>query len=116
MQDWTRLDPPALLDPIITTLHCYYQVPECLDPLDPDPDKTGKRSDHKIVVAKPINVINNRSGRQFKTVKVRPFPQSGVEKMRKWFIDQTWEEIYESESAHDKAQILKHWTGYFQRR
>ena len=107
VQDWTRLDPPALLDPIITTLHCYYQIPECLDPLDPDPDKTGKRSDHKIVVAKPINVINNRSGRLFKTVKVRPFPQSGVEKMRKWFIDQTWEEIYESESAHDKAQIFQ---------
>ena len=54
VQDWTRLDPPALLDPIITTLHCYYQIPECLDPLDPDPDKTGKRSDHKIVVAKHL--------------------------------------------------------------
>ena len=23
VHDWTRLDPPALLDPIITTLHCY---------------------------------------------------------------------------------------------
>jgi hypothetical protein len=42
VQDWTRLNPPALLDPILTTLSNYYQVPQCLDPLDPDPDKNGK--------------------------------------------------------------------------
>ena len=107
VQDWTRLDPPALLDPIITTLHCYYQVPQCLDPLDADPDKDGSRADHKIVVAKPINVINNRSGRQFKKVKVRPFPQSGFEKMKEWFTDQTWSKVYETESAHEKAKIFQ---------
>ena len=35
VQGVTRLDPPRMLDPIITTLSKYYQIPECLPPLDP---------------------------------------------------------------------------------
>ena len=45
VQDWTRMDPPAMLDPIIMTLSHLYQKPVCLDPLDADPDKNGKRAD-----------------------------------------------------------------------
>ena len=107
VQGWTRMNPPALLDPILTTLSSYYQVPECLDPLDPDPDKNGKKSDHRIVVAKPVNVINNRSARTFREVKVRPFPKSGMLKMKDWFIEQTWEEVFKAEAAHDKANIFQ---------
>ena len=101
------MDPPALLDPILTTLSNFYQVPQCLEPLDSDPDKNGKKSDHRIVVAKPINVINNKTGRESRKVKVRPFTQSGFEKMKKWFIDQTWNEIFLAESAHEKASIFQ---------
>ena len=107
VQDWTRLNPPALLDPILTTLSCYYQVPECLDPLDPDPDKNGKKSDHRIVLAKPVDIINNRSARTFREIKVRPFPRSGMEKMRNWCIDQSWEEVYQAETAHEKARVFQ---------
>ena len=71
--DWTRMNPPAILDPILMTLSHYYQVPQCLDPLDSDPDKNGKKSDHKIVISKPINVINNKSGRQFRKVRHQTF-------------------------------------------
>ena len=35
----TRMNPPRILDPIITTLSVFYQKPICLPPLDPDPDK-----------------------------------------------------------------------------
>ena len=60
VQNWTRLNPPAILDPILTTLSSYYQVPECLNPLDSDPDKNGKPSDHKIVFnkhySKPLRI------------------------------------------------------------
>ena len=107
VKDWTRLDPPALLDPIITTLHSFYQTPICLPPLDSDPDKNGSKSDHRIVLAKPINVINNKSGRHFKKVKVRPFPQSGIMKMKEWFVDQTWEEVFKAETAHEKAELFQ---------
>ena len=107
VQDWTRLNPPAILDPVLTTLSNYYQVPECLNPLDPDPDKNGKPSDHKIVLVKPVNIINNRSARKFREVKVRPFTRSGMEKMKSWFIDQSWEEVFQAKSAHEKANIFQ---------
>ena len=55
VKDWTRLDPPAILDPIMTTLFHLYQKPVCLDPLDSDEDKNGVSSDHGIVLCKPIN-------------------------------------------------------------
>ena len=44
----TRIDPitglESMLDPIIMTMAQYYQEPLCLDPLDCDPDKIGKKS------------------------------------------------------------------------
>ena len=107
VKDYTRLDPPALLDPIITTLHSFYQRPECIAPLDADRDKDGVASDHKIVVAKPINEINNKSNRIYRTVKVRPIPKSGIKKIEKWFIDQSWDTVYEAEDANEKAKNLQ---------
>ena len=107
VQTWTRLNPPALLDPVIMTLAHYYQEPMCLDPLDPDPDTNGVPSDHRIVLIRPINIINNKSTRKTREVTVRPFPQSGYERMREWFIDQTWDQVYDAKSAHLKAELFQ---------
>ena len=107
VKDWTRLDPPAILDPIITTLSSYYQVPECLEPLDADPEKGGKKSDHKIVIAKPIDIINNKCARTAKIIKFRPLSKSGMVKMKEWFIDQSWEEVTKAVTAHEKASVFQ---------
>ena len=100
----TRIDQitgkEAILDPIITTLSQYYQEPLCLEPLEPDVEKGGKKSDHKIVLMKPINEINNQSARITKVLKSRPITQSGIDKMRTWLIDQTWDGIYKAEDSH----------------
>ena len=101
------MNPPALLDPIITTLSGYYQEPMCLEPLDADPDKNGVKSDHRIVVARPINTINNKCVRETRKVKVRPFPGSGMIRMKEWFIDETFEPVFQAVSAHDKAEIFQ---------
>ena len=54
----TRTDPVTgtqnILDPFITTMSQYYQTPSYLQPLDHDQDKNGKRSDHSIILMKPI--------------------------------------------------------------
>ena len=105
--DWTRLDPPAILDPIIMTLSHLYQEPLCLDPLDADPETNGKQSDHRIVISKPISVINNKCSRQTRIVKFRPFPQSGLERMKSWLIDETWQNVYNASSAHEKASTFQ---------
>ena len=45
--DFTRMNPPALLDPIITTLANYYQKQICMNPLGPDRGSGCVESDHK---------------------------------------------------------------------
>ena len=71
----TRIDPntgkESLLDTIITTLSSFYQEPICVDPLDVDNDKQGKKSDHKIVIMKPINDQSYKSARIPRIVKTR---------------------------------------------
>ena len=107
VRNWTRLDPPAILDPVIMTLSNLYQEPMCLEPLDADPGTNGSKSDHRIVISKPINIIDNKCSRQIREVRIRPFPQSGIVKLKDWIIDQTWEKVYNAQSAHDKAQIFQ---------
>ena len=107
VKKWTRINPPAILDPIIMTLSKYYQEAVCLEPLDKDPDKVGKKSDHKIVVSKPITTINNKSTRTTHEVTVRPFPKSGLKKMEEWFVNETWEEVTAEVSSHKKAEIFQ---------
>ena len=107
VKEYTRLNPPRILDPIIMTLACYYQPPQCLDPLDPDRDKDGKKSDHKIVIARPISSITNKNARISRQIKVRPIPQSGINQMREWLIDEAWEGVYSAVTAHEKASIFQ---------
>ena len=106
VMDVTRLDPPAMLDPIISTLGAYYQQPVCLPPLDADPDTNGKPADHLIVVMRPVNTLNNKPGRNFREVKVRPLTKSGLTKFKTWVQEQDWKEILEKESVDTKAERL----------
>ena len=106
VQDVTRLNPPAMLDPIMSTLGAYYQQPVCLPPLDPDPDTNGKPADHLIVVMKPINTLNNKPGRNFREVKVRLLTKSGLIKFKSWVQEQNWKEVLDEPSVDKKAEKL----------
>ena len=102
----TRLNPPAMLDPIITTLGSWYQTPVIHPPLDPDPDSNGSPSDHFIPVMKPVDIINNKPARTVREVIVRPLPKSGLDKFRIWIQEQDWAQILKAEGADTKAEIL----------
>ena len=102
----TRMDPPRMLDPIKTTLGCFYQVPEILPPLCADPGSNGKASDHMIVVMRPINSIANQCSRSFTKVKVRPIHKSGMQLLRSWFESQLWTLNLATESIDKKAELL----------
>ena len=78
-----------------------------MPPLDADDDKVGCASDHKIVLVRPINKISTESAVNSRIVKMRPITGSGLQKLKGWFIDQTWTEVYEEESAHDKAAVFQ---------
>ena len=105
--NFTRLNPPRILDPIITDLGKYYQKPLVLPPLDIDPDKNCKPSDHKIIKMNPISNVNNKPARSKREVKFRPYPESGLTKMKQWFEVQQWENVTNATSAHEKAAILQ---------
>ena len=107
VSDFTRMNPPRILDPIITTLSQYYQKPLVLPPLDPDPDKDGKPSDNNIVKMKPINTIDNISARNKRQVTFRPTPKSGLDKLMKWAEEQKWENVINVNSTHHKASNLQ---------
>ena len=107
VQNPTRLNPPKLLDPIITTLSSWYQVPECLLHLDNDPDVDGKPADHLMVKMKPISSINNKSTRQKKFIKFRPFTPNSLNSMQEWIDQHDWTEIKIEEKAHKKMEVLQ---------
>ena len=86
----TRLNPPAMLDPVMSTLGRFYQQPVCLPPLNPDPDSCGRPSDHFIVLMKPINALNNKSSRTHREIKVRPLSASGLKKFKHWIQNEEW--------------------------
>ena len=100
----TRQNPARLLDPIITTLANFYQTPEILPPLDNDPNKDGKPSDHSIVVAEPISEINNFCARQLRKIKVRPIPENKLKLLKSQFKGEEWRNLKDSNNAHEQAQ------------
>ena len=107
VQDPTRLNPPKILDPIITTLSRFYQKPECLPPLDTDPDCDGNPADHMMVKMIPLSLINNQCARRKKLVRFRPFNTEKVKKMQEWIDKEEWLEVQEVNSAHEKMKIVQ---------
>ena len=107
VQHYTRLNPPRILDPIITTMARYYQDPQVLPPLDPDQNSNGKPSDHMMVVFTPINVINTKSTNAVKQIKFRPLSENGIEQMESWLKNENWSEIINQDCVNLKANILQ---------
>lgn len=107
----TRINPKTgvgvIIDPVIMTMAQYYQEPLCLEPLDHDSDKDGKPADHRIVVAKPINTLNNKNARITRKITTRPITHSGMKEMQNWIIQQTWDNVFQTEDTHNKAQIFQ---------
>ena len=103
----TRLNPDRILDNIITDMSKWYQVPECLPPLDADHGSGGKPSDHQIVVWQPVSVLNNKPARVTRDILVRPMKQSGIDLFGHWLSNQSWCEIFEAESVDLKTEIFQ---------
>ena len=101
------MDPPAILDPIVTILKDYYQQPVTKPPIENDADKKGKPSDHLVVIMPPVSEDIICPTREKRIVKYRPLPQSGINMMGRWLQKQTWEEIYGCLDAHEMAEQLQ---------
>ena len=100
----TRTNPDATLDLIITNLQSLYHPPTTMPPLDHDENVSGKPSDHLIVVMRPLSNTNPNQVVRYKTVKYRPFPDSGIRDMGQWVQSQNWKEIYSESDPNLKAE------------
>ena len=107
VQTPTRLNPDAILDPVITTMHKLYLPPVTKPPINNDEEKKGKPSDHLVVLMYPVKSAIDFPSRQKRLVEIRPLPQSGINKMGVWIQDQTWEEIFRSNDINEKAEIFQ---------
>ena len=107
VQSPTRLNPPRLLDPILTTLSKFYQIPECQRPLDADPGTGGAPSDHLCVKFSPLTVLKNKPARKKRKVKIRPMPESKYNNFEKWLKEQTWENVTNVETVDEQAEALQ---------
>ena len=98
----TRLNPDAILDPIITTMSKYYMEPETKPPINPD-DESGRPSDHLIVLMRPISASLPVPPRVYKTVQTQPITESGLQLFRTWIEEQRWLDVYSCSDVHEKA-------------
>ena len=82
-------------------------MPECLPPLDADPDSNGKPSDHMMVVMSPLSVMNNRPARTRKEITFRPFSEIRLQRMQQWIDNEDWNDVSSEVSADKKMDILQ---------
>ena len=103
---YTRLNPPAILDPIITTLGKWYQSPVTKPPINPNKDG-GKPSDHLIVLMMPLVSALQHPPRVYTSVVTRPLTQAGMQKFASWVEKYEFSEIYECKDGHRMAEIFQ---------
>ena len=96
----------ATLEILLTDLHALYHPPTTLPPLQVDPDKAGKDSDHDVVLFAPLNNLQYKVDRVRKTIKTRPIPQSQVLKFEKDLANHPWEEILSNQTPDKQTEIF----------
>ena len=79
----------AILDPVITDLHSFYQKPLIEAPLQSDTEN-GEESDHKMVLVKPLNNIEHKIVIEKKTVKVRNYSDENFATMGRALDELDW--------------------------
>ena len=96
----------AILEIILTDLHSYFHPPTTIFPLEVDSDKTGKDSDHNIIVLAPKTNCQYRIERKTRIVKTRPLPESQVQKFENEVANYPWAEMMQNKSPDEQANIF----------
>ena len=103
---YTRLNPPAILDPIITTLGKWYKDPVSMPPVDANPG-AGKPSDHLVILMSPLASEMQIQPRVYRSVTTRPLTRLGLEKFAEWIESYDWSILYNCQEPNEMACILQ---------
>ena len=75
---------------ILSNLHCFYDVPLIVPPIQPDCLTKGVPSDHSGVFATPLSNTNQQKGSKV-TKYIRPLPESLCEVFREKMESESWD-------------------------
>lgn len=96
----TRLNPPAILDPIITDLHSFYHDAKVVPPLDVDDDKDGVPSDHLMVVMEPISNTSSIKQRNKTKIEFRSLHDNGFLLLEEMLKNKDWRFVHSDISVN----------------
>ena len=99
----------ATLTIILTDLHTLYHPPTTLPPLKVDSDKTGKDSDHNIVLFAPKTDQKYKTERNKRTVRTRPLPDLQIFKFEQKLANQPWTEMFMNKSVDEQVDLFHGW-------
>ena len=102
----TRLNPPAILDTIVTTFQELYKDPVAKPPLESN-SENGHPSDHQIVLWEPLSKYQDIPKRDYRMVSFRPLPQSRINDFGRWLNEQNWHEIYALTTVDEKVESFQ---------
>ena len=95
-----------ILDIIITNLYSYYNMPIICPPIGPDNPKTAEASDHFVPVCFPHTNRFKPPQRNYRIIKYRPLPQSGVNKFGEWITAESWQSVNDESSPTEQVSQL----------
>ena len=96
----------AILEIVLTDLHSFFHPPTTILPLEVDEDKSGKNSDHNIVVLAPKSNGQYKIDRKIKIIKTRPLPESQVQRFENDLANFPWETILANKNPDDQADVF----------
>ena len=88
-----------IVDVLVTNLSSQYKSPIIAPPILPDDPSFGVPSDHSVPISIPHTDRHVRPERTYRTIKVRPLPESKVRKFGEWIVSESWDAINEDDSA-----------------
>ena len=96
-----------IIDVLITNLQSLYATPTIAPPIRADNPRTGQSSDHSVPVCTPHTDRFQRPSRNYKTVKFRPLPDSGIRSFGDWIVHENWEAIEKENTVLDQVRIFE---------
>ena len=93
----------SVLENIVTDLATFYHEATTLPPLENDKEGKGGPSDHNLLVVAPKVGTQFQQVRKKRSIKTMPMPESSITEFMRDLSDHSWSEVFETQSANDKA-------------
>ena len=85
----------------------FYNSPDIFPPIEPDNPQSGKPSDHWVPVCTPHTDRFKPPKRNYRIIKCRPLPQSGVRRFGEWVVQEGWDLVDEKLSPSDQVAVFE---------